>query len=375
MKIIISENQLNELISDLTELYLDGNYPPLYHSSDNIEEILRTDLLKMGKPYKGSNAICLTRNPGYTVDNRLWPRLKLDQNKLRKDGFIPKPIDEFGNEPKSQLRKFQHRYENDPDVSDEDHWKTLEWESEERIYSNIPNLHKYIISIQIPPTLNSPKAKPYPYTENIKKYAEKYPHIKLENFSIVNRWKTKQIEEQSDLTELTQFKEGNLKLIYRDPKLSVVVPTSPEASTLSARNTGWCTKSPRKFLELNETAILFRFFFKNGYKLRLTWDRDGTEFTWGSGGKIYREIRSYGNPFNQNHILKNDVDHTYKEILSRDFYKRDKDKIVHNKEINQNISYANYYKLVHHIKLDIINHIKQIPPAAIEKVLEYQKNC
>ena len=127
------------------------------------------------------------------------------------------------------------------------------------------------------------------------------------------------------------------------------------------------------FNDISQHSLMFRFLFHNHYKLRLTWEKDGGEFTWGSGGDIYKEIKGYGHPF-QTHILQNDVKKGYEEIINRDFYRREKDKIIHNKESNSNMTRAQYYKLILHTKLDMIEHIKQIPHKAIEKVLEYHKN-
>lgn len=202
MKIIISENQLNTITTNITEAYLEGNYAPLYHSSANIAEILTTDYLKTGNPLVGAKAICLSRNSSYECDNRDWPRLKLDQNKLRIDGFIPKPIDEFGDKSNSQNRKFVHKFVYEPNTPDEDFWKNIEWESEERVYEDIPNLHKYIIAIQIPPAPNTKKPEELPYLGKIKEYIKKYPYIKLESFDLNKRWNISQIEEEKDINEL-----------------------------------------------------------------------------------------------------------------------------------------------------------------------------
>jgi hypothetical protein len=176
----------------------------------------------------------------------------------------------------------------------------------------------------------------------------------------------------SDLTELTQYKEGNLHLLYRDNILSVVIPSSPEASTITCKGTKWCTRDPYMYKDLSKDHILFRFLFKDHYKLRLTSEKEGGQFSWGSGGNLYKEIRGYGNPFNIQ-TLTNDVKQQYKEIINRDFYRREKDKIVHNGETGENMTRAEYYKLVLNTKLHIIERIKQIPKPAIDAVIRFSK--
>jgi hypothetical protein len=53
--------------------------------------------------------------------------------------------------------------------------------------------------------------------------------------------------------------------------------------------------------------MLFRFLFKHGDKIRLTWEWDG-KYSWGSGGQIYQEITSDyldpNDPFNIKSIEK-----------------------------------------------------------------------
>jgi len=70
--------------------------------------------------------------------------------------------------------------------------------------------------------------------------------------------------------EITQFKEGNLKVLYKDNNLTVVVPLTSEASAISSRGTEWCSKTKHGYDMCASTNILFRFLFRNGYKLRLT---------------------------------------------------------------------------------------------------------
>ena len=197
---------------------MDSNYPPLYHyTSNKLEKILKSDSLIKKDPYKGKECVCFTRDPLYSYDGGIYPRLKLDQNKLRIDGYIPKPIDEFGDEKLGNIK----------DSTDRKHIKspfhgTTEWEFEERIYKTIKNLGKYIISIQIPKSSEksirisgivndnvwqtqwySPEG--YIKLPFIETYLKKYPHIKFEYYNIEKRWKTTPITEGKVNDQLQNF--------------------------------------------------------------------------------------------------------------------------------------------------------------------------
>lgn len=78
----------------------------------------------------------------------------------------------------------------------------------------------------------------------------------------------------------------NTHLIYSDGNLSVkVVKTLDSSRAIS--DPKWCSTSSGGFYRHNLTSNMYRFIFKDGYKLRLTWDyfySDGTH--WGQGGSI-----------------------------------------------------------------------------------------
>lgn len=174
---------------DLFERYLESGYSPLYHYTPYLEKIIDDDVLKIKQPFKGDKCVCVTRNPLYEFDGVGNKRIKLDQNKLRLDGYTPKSIDEFGYQIKSLDRK--HNIKNDVSPSNK-----IEWEYEDRIFRDIKNLGKYIISIQLPTTQIHSVRYFLPHYEE---YLKKYPNIKLEFYDIYKRWKTTPV----DLTKFT----------------------------------------------------------------------------------------------------------------------------------------------------------------------------
>jgi len=88
-------------------------------------------------------------------------------------------------------------------------------------------------------------------------------------------------------------------IVYKDSNLLVIVPKTFEATRKFSRNTQWCSNNKTGFYSHITTANLFRFHFKDGYKLRLTWDyipwdgdySSGTH--WGQGGKKDGKLVQY----------------------------------------------------------------------------------
>ncbi len=89
--------------------------------------------------------------------------------------------------------------------------------------------------------------------------------------------------------------------------VSVLVAKTFESCAITAKNTEWCTK--HKFAyehHKNEGNVFFRFLFKNGYRLRLTWNLNN-RFNWGGvsiaeqkTSGFYPNLMDYkfdGNPF------------------------------------------------------------------------------
>lgn len=86
-------------------------------------------------------------------------------------------------------------------------------------------------------------------------------------------------------------------IIYRDKNLVVLVVKTPTSSDIYGKNTRWCSVGDiRMFHEHNVAGNMFRILFKDGYKLRLTWDyKDDYNTHWGQGGKVDGKILNYTN--------------------------------------------------------------------------------
>ena len=183
-------NNIKTFSEFINESYLEGSRQPLYHLTHRLESILLTDLLKCGKPSKPShgnfNSISLTRNIDFGHDeSRQDEIIELDSDKLRKAGIKSYPVDElsWGKDAKRRLdprnlsksgfdsvklglRGTKHNLDLPKDP-------ILETEFEERIYQDINNLGKYLISLNF---VNEPSEG---YFDVVKNYLSKYPHIKV----------------------------------------------------------------------------------------------------------------------------------------------------------------------------------------------------
>jgi len=197
----------------LFESFMESRYAPLYryapwffsHDMINDKMIARIPSDELAKTnnksynnynYKPKLSISFTRSVNYEYERSTSVRLKLDQNKLRLDGYIPHPIDEFNG--KFKLRKYglgtrskSLKISNNFANSQDDYGWACEWEYEERIYSDINKLGEYIMSIQVP---NISRYSKELESDELKNYLKKYPHIKMEEYDKDRRWKVKQIE-------------------------------------------------------------------------------------------------------------------------------------------------------------------------------------
>lgn len=153
--------------------------------------MIETDQLNVGNPAYSKNrkrrfhpdqlkSISLTRSSSFVYRTN---RIVLDADKLRLDGYIPEPFDEYGfavsvngsdlskggksthwNNLKSVIHGL-NVYKGNPRIGEDE-------EYEERIYKDILNIGKYIIYIDV----KELKAFNMPYIIN---YIKKYPHIKV----------------------------------------------------------------------------------------------------------------------------------------------------------------------------------------------------
>lgn len=107
----------------------------------------------------------------------------------------------------------------------------------------------------------------------------------------------------------------NTPTLYKDDNLEVKVSKTFDSIKQQNKDTAWCSTSPSGFYSHNKTANMYRINFKDGYKLRLTWDyipQEASELGshsggthWGQGGivdgeKLYYDVfrpRDNDDPF------------------------------------------------------------------------------
>jgi len=143
-------------------------------------------------------------------------------------------------------------------------------------------------------------------------------------------------------------KYKDMPTLYQDENLVVKVVKTFEAAVEQGKGTRWCSNNPGGFHSHNLTANMYRFNFKDGFKLRLTWDyitqtaselgqySGGTH--WGQGGIVNGEEKPY------HHIRPKDDSHPF------DFdYKKVDD------------------------RSEMVERIQSIPEKAQESVYDYQE--
>ena len=179
-----------------------------------------------------------------------------------------------------------------------------------------------------------------------------------------------------------KFKETvkNTPIVYQDDNLTIkVVKTLDSSKNIS--DPQWCSTRDSGFYRHNLTANMYRFLFKDGYKLRLTWDYldwDG-EFSsgthWGQGGKLdgkdvfyhYLRPEDENNPFEFNYHKDDHRQYMVDRITSLPkaavdaVYKYQKE---HDKEKND--LYIKMYKDIATIKVDKIKMDKGLSTIDIE---------
>ena len=203
------------------ELYFEGNFTPLYHITRSLRDIIKDDMLKIGRPARGPRGICLTRSKYFShsgAGHGASPRIILNREALLRDGYRIYPLDEWSlTRPesatgkgtlnrvypqtrdkwvnkdvikrfhmgksqfpalKSGKRPISHNIEGLPN----DKHSGLEVEYEERILTDVKNLGKYIYAFNFENeeqyTQHRWSGEPS-YKELIDLYKAKYPHIKV----------------------------------------------------------------------------------------------------------------------------------------------------------------------------------------------------
>ena len=214
--------KIKKFLDFITESYLEGSRQPLYHLTYRLVYILDSDLLKCGKPSRATHgkdkSISVTRNIDFSHDGALISEIiELDADKLMRAGIRPYPADEIGSvtknnktrnfsksnfdEVKSGKRGTKHGLDLPTDP-------VLETEFEERIFQDIPNLGRYMMSINLQRP-NSNRNRALEVESKISEYLKKYPHIKVFEFDPENRRKKTDITYrfQDALANVTQSVE------------------------------------------------------------------------------------------------------------------------------------------------------------------------
>lgn len=193
--------------------YLSGHRQPLYHFTFRLKAVLDTDMLKMGNPTRGSfgktKSISVTRNPDFAEHGHIF--FELDNTKLYNDGYKAVPVDEWAwsregkpahhipsritnkvtNFGKSQFPEvLSGRRGTKHGLKTLQHKAILETEFEERFFTDIKDLGKYIISINFPSDGGGVDLV------TLRKYLEKYPHIKVYNIDKDNHRKKVEITDK-----------------------------------------------------------------------------------------------------------------------------------------------------------------------------------
>lgn len=95
---------------------------------------------------------------------------------------------------------------------------------------------------------------------------------------------------------ILEFKETekNTPVLYKDDNIEVKVVKTFDACAEQGKNTEWCSNDKNGYYRHSKTANMYRFNFKDGYKLRLTWDYVNDAGThWGQGGVVDGDRQSY----------------------------------------------------------------------------------
>lgn len=97
--------------------------------------------------------------------------------------------------------------------------------------------------------------------------------------------------------------EHNTPTLYKDDNLEIKVAKTLDSAKNQNKDTSWCSSDAYGFYSHNKTANMYRFNFKDGYKLRLTWDYISTDASelgsysggthWGQGGVLNGERQWY----------------------------------------------------------------------------------
>lgn len=172
----------------INESYLKGSRQPLYHFTNNLINIMKDDTLKPFKAADNKISISFTRCL-YSEEFSTETRIVLNSDKLKDDGYKIFPYDEVGNiltkNPKKCKNKLKGYSKANPNKKirsiinkvgyEWDKSNSLEWEYEERCFTEIKNIGKYIIAID----LTKNKMNFLKNNKIFNDYLKKYSNIKI----------------------------------------------------------------------------------------------------------------------------------------------------------------------------------------------------
>lgn len=204
----------------------------------------------------------------------------------------------------------------------------------------------------------------------------------------------KKILKESIINEIGSKRSKDTDIVYRDNNILIVVPKSFESCQSYSQKTKYCTRDKVMYMGHSSRGDdLFRIFFKNGTKVRLTWTPDG-DFHWGLGEKTSYAVFTKRNNFKSNNpfsfkelenIRQEQINIKPKDELFKKWLNGFLDKLglEYTWELDLNSKeYELYYKKAKQILGDkvywwsenyekLFQYLKKLPKDALEAMYEY----
>ena len=133
-------------------------------------------------------------------------------------------------------------------------------------------------------------------------YPEEMNRQLISRISDINLCPT--IENYNNLiNELNSELKSELEIIYKDKNLICLIPKTQRISSILGNKTNWCQREKGGFNIWSNVGLLFRFLFKNGRKIRMTYAFENNEaynhdanYHW-ANEEGYHILKGFGNPF------------------------------------------------------------------------------
>lgn len=105
------------------------------------------------------------------------------------------------------------------------------------------------------------------------------------------------------INEINSELKSEMEIIYKSSDLLCIIPKSQRISNILGNKTAWCQTQRSGFDIWSKVGLLFRFIFKNGRKIRMTYAFKDSKFQnhqkdyhW-SNETGYHVLNGDGNPF------------------------------------------------------------------------------